>query len=84
MLLSMPVISSDVGGVRDLMSEEEGFIYPSLDEKALIDSVKKCFELNGSDAQKEMCEKAGAKARITHNPDTNYRRLLEIYQSIAK
>jgi len=84
MLLSMPVISSNVGGVRDLMSEEEGFIYPSLDEKALIESVKKCFELNGSDAQKEMCEKAGAKARITHDPDTNYKRLLEIYESISK
>ena len=84
MLLSMPVISSDVGGVRDLMSEEEGFIYPSLDEKALIESVKKCFELNGSDTQKEMCEKAGAKARITHDPDTNYKRLLEIYKSISE
>ena len=84
MLLSMPVISSDVGGVRDLMSEEEGFIYPSLDERALVESVKKCFELNGSVSQKEMCEKAGAKARITHDPDTNYKRLLEIYESISK
>ena len=84
MLLSMPVISSDVGGVRDLMSEEEGFIYPSLDEKALVESVKKCFELNGSDTQKEMCEKAGAKARITHDPDTNFKRLLEIYKSISE
>ena len=83
MLLSMPVISSDVGGVRDLMSEEEGFIYPSLDEKALIESVKKCFAQNASAAQKEMCEKAGARARITHNPDTNYKRLLEIYNEIA-
>ena len=83
MLLSMPVISSDVGGVRDLMSEEEGFIYPPLDEKALVECVKKCFEQNGSKAQKEMCEKAGARARITHNPDTNYKRLLEIYNEIA-
>lgn len=83
MLLSMPVISSDVGGVRDLMSEEEGFIYPPLDEKALVECVKKCFEQNGSKAQKEMCEKAGKRARITHNPDTNYKRLLEIYNEIA-
>ena len=83
MLLSMPVISSDVGGVRDLMSEEEGFIYPPLDEKALVECVKKCFEQNGSKAQKEMCEKAGERARITHDPDTNYKRLLEIYNEIA-
>ncbi len=83
MLLSMPVISSDVGGVRDLMSEEEGFIYPPLDEKALVECVKKCFEQNGSKAQKEMCEKTGKRARITHDPDTNYKRLLEIYNEIA-
>ncbi len=84
MLLSMPVISSDVGGVRDLMSDEEGFIYPSLDEKALIESVKKCFAQNGSVAQKEMCEKAGARAHITHDADTNYKRLLEIYETISE
>ena len=83
MLLSMPVISSDVGGVRDLISEEEGFFYPPLDEKALVECVKKCFEQNGSKAQKEMCEKAGKRARITHDPDTNYKRLLEIYNEIA-
>ena len=65
------------------MSEEEGYIYPSLDEKALIESVKKCFAQNGSTAQTEMCEKAGARARITHDADTNYKRLLEIYNEIA-
>ncbi|MCR4647604.1 MAG: glycosyltransferase family 4 protein [Lachnospiraceae bacterium] len=83
MLLSMPAISSDVGGVRNLMSDDEGFIYPSLDEKALIESVKKCFSMNGSDQQKEMCDKASKKARITHDPDANYKRLLEIYDEIA-
>lgn len=83
MLLSMPVITSDVGGVRNLLSDEEGFIYPPLDEDMLIRAVKKCFEANGSEAQKTMCEKAGKKARITHDADTNYKRLLEIYESIA-
>ena len=83
MLLSMPVITSDVGGVRNLLNDEEGFIYPPLDEDLLVRAVKKCFEANGSEAQKTMCEKAGKKARITHDADTNYKRLLEIYESIA-
>ncbi len=83
MLLSMPVITSDVGGVRNLLSDEEGFIYPPLDEEALVNAVKKCFAENGSESQKTMCEKAGKKARITHDADTNYKRLLEIYESIA-
>jgi len=84
MLLSMPVISSDVGGVRNLMSEEEGYIYPPLDEKALIASVKKCFEANGSEIQKNMCEKAGKRGRMTHDPNTNYKRLSEIYHTIIE
>lgn len=82
MLLSMPVITSDAGGVRNLLSEKEGFIFPSLDEEALADCVKKCFSVNGSEEQKTMCESARKKAEVTHNADTNYKRLLEIYESI--
>ena len=84
MLLSMPVITSDVGGVRNLLSEDEGFIYPSLDEDKLFDAIDKCFELNGTDAQREMCEKASKHARVTHDGETNYKRLLQIYESIMK
>lgn len=84
MLLSVPVITSDVGGVRNLLEDKkEGFIYPALDEDALIDAVRSCFSLNGSEEQKDMCEKAAAKARITHDAKTNYNRLLEIYESIT-
>ena len=85
MLLSMPVITSDVGGVRNLLTDKkEGFIYSALDEDALIGVIKKCFELNGSEEQKTMCENAGKRARITHDADTNYSRLIEIYESIVK
>ncbi len=83
MLLQMPLITSDVGGVRNLLNEEEGYLYPSLDEKALIDAVIDCFSKNGSEEQKNMCAKAGKRSRITHDAKTNYKRLLEIYESIA-
>ena len=83
MLLSMPVITSDVGGVRNLLSEEEGFIYPSLSEDDLLKTVQRCFSENGSETQRIRCKAAGKKARITHNADTNYKRLLEIYDEIA-
>ena len=84
MLLSMPVITSDVGGVRNLLNEDDGFIYPALDEEALKEAVFKCFAENGSERQNGMCRRAGEHARLTHNADTNYRRLLEIYNSILK
>ena len=84
MLLSMPVITSDVGGVRNLLDDEEGYIYPPLDEEALKEAILTCFAGNGSEKQKEMCKRAGEHARITHDANTNYKRLLEIYKSILK
>lgn len=84
MLLSVPVVSSDVGGVRNLMNEDEGYVFTSLDINGLTEAVCKVFEQNGSALQKEMCEKASAHARKTHNADDNFRRLKEIYGEIAK
>lgn len=84
MLLSMPVISSDVGGVKNLLTDQkEGYIYPPLDLEAMKNAICRCFEENGTDRQKDMCNAAGEKARVTHDGDANYRRLLEIYESIA-
>lgn len=83
MLLGMPVVSSDVGGVRNLLTEEEGFIYSSLDREALKASLIKVFEMNGSIKQQEMGQKAREHALRTHNADANYLRLLEIYTRIA-
>ena len=65
MLLSMPVISSDVGGVRDLMSEEEGFIYPPLDEKALVECVKKMLRTKRKQSTKRNVRKGRKKS--THH-----------------
>ena len=46
-------------------------------------AICRCFEENGTERQKDMCNAAGEKARVTHDGDANYRRLLEIYESIA-
>lgn len=84
MILGMPVVSSDVGGVTNLLSDkEEGFVYPSLDKEALVNSICDAFALNGSERQKEMGKAAARHANITHNPENNCRRLLEIYREIV-
>ncbi len=80
MLLGMPVITSDVGGVRSLFSEEEGYLYPFEDVEALKERIRWVFH-----NRKEAIAKgrvAMERARRTHNPDTNFARLLEIYEEI--
>lgn len=85
MLLGMPVISSDVGGVRNLLVDKtEGFIYSAKDLKELVNAVCEVFSINGSDRQKAMGEAATEHARKTHDPKVNYLRLLEIYEKIVK
>lgn len=84
MLLSVPTITSDVGGVRNLLTEgEEGFYFKSTDYKQLAKKITEVFE---SPVEKliEMGEKASNHARNTHDGDKNLSRLMEIYQIIAE
>ncbi len=81
MLLGMPVVSSDVGGVPNLLvSGREGLLYPSGDTRALTGSILTVFR--EEDRALAMGRAASLHARRTHDPDTNYRRLLEIYHEI--
>lgn len=84
MILGVPVISSDVGGVRSILSEEEGFFYPSTDSDALAKAICEAFSINGLKKQKEMCDASAVHAQKTHNPKINYECLLEIYGKIVK
>ena len=83
MLLGMPVISSDVGGVHNmLLSGLEGVLYHPGDVKALADWVCYVFDGKNSAEIEEMGRCARLRALRTHDPETNYRRLLEIYDEI--
>lgn len=83
MLLGMPVVSSKVGGTESLMTDEkEGLFYPHQDTAALTAAVCRIFE-DASFAGK-LGEQARERAALTHDPDTNYRQLTEIYQAMAK
>ena len=85
MILGVPVVSSDVGGVHNLLKDtEEGFLYPTLSKEKLTEAVLKVFAMNGTEEQVKMCTAARVHARKTHDADTNYKRLLEIYADISK
>lgn len=83
MLLGMPVVSSDVGGVHNMLTDqEEGFLYETCDVRALAEHVCFIFDKKNQQAVYEMGLRARAHALKTHDPEKNYRRLMEIYHEI--
>lgn len=81
MLLGVPCVASDVGGVPDLMvRNREGLIYTSTAPYLLAHHIETIF------AMEEQAATLGAAARAhaqkTHDPQKNLGRLLEIYQEI--
>jgi glycosyltransferase involved in cell wall biosynthesis len=83
MLLGVPVISSGVGGVMDLMKHgKEGYIYQSDAPYMLAYYVNKLFEDENLAA--EFGKNARERAQFTHNYENNLRTLLNIYSMIVE
>ena len=83
MLLGMPVISSDVGGVRDMLEDgREGWLYDTSDVDRLAGLVCHVFAQENESEVLAMAAAAAAHAGRTHDPDVNYSRLMEIYHEI--
>ena len=83
MLLGMPVVSSDVGGVRNMLEpEKEGLLYAAGDTVALADCICRVFDGENRDMIIRMGQAARRHALQTHDGERNYRRLLEIYDEI--
>lgn len=100
MILGVPVISSRVGGVHNLLEDgKEGILYEATNVQALSNAIIKVFdayEFEDSSRMRPIRVKeeeieairsytvhAREHALLTHNPDTNYYRLLEIYEDIC-
>lgn len=83
MLLGVPCISSDVGGVKNLLQHEvEGYIYQMDAPYMLAYYVKKVFEM-GKQAE-AMGTSAKKHAERTHDRKHNLEVLLKIYGDILK
>ena len=83
MILGVPVISSDVGGVKNLMKHgEEGFLYP-FDEPYMLAHYTDCIFSN-TDLANTLSQNARSRAQTTHNREINSARMLEIYGEILK
>ena len=82
MLLGVPCVAADVGGVTTMMTHEtEGFVYQSTAPYMLAHYIKNVFAMGERAAA--MGQAARAHAQKTHDPETNLRDLLGIYEEIA-
>lgn len=83
MLLGVPVVASDVGGVKNLLThQKEGFIYQADAYYMLAYYV--CSIFGNKDMAKMISVNAKGHAKVTHNPDINTAKLISIYKTIAE
>lgn len=81
MLLGVPSVAADVGGVKNLLTHgEEGFTYQSTAPYMLAWHILQIFALE--DAAAPMGQKARAHALRTHDPEKNLQELIAIYEAI--
>ena len=81
MLLGTPCVASDVGGVTAMMvPEQEGFAYQSTALYMLAHHLDRVFAMEAEAAT--LGQAAAAHAVITHDPETNLKTLLSVYESL--
>lgn len=83
LMLGVPVISSDCGGVRSLFTDEkEGLFYQTDDTEGLIRCLRRMFTDEAFVAR--LHEAARKRAVELHDAEKNYRTLLQIYREIGE
>ncbi|QRN85475.1 glycosyltransferase family 4 protein [Clostridia bacterium] len=82
MILGVPCVASDVGGVADMLKhKEEGFVYQSDAPYMLAYYVCELFQ--NENLALNFSRKASDHALETHDREKNTKRLIEIYRNIA-
>ena len=82
MLLGVPAVAPYTGGIPTVFEKDkDGFMFEPGNTKELADKVIDLFE--NPEKMNSFAVSAKEHAVKTHNPDENYRRLLEIYQEIV-
>ena len=83
MLTGTPCISSDVGGVRSIVTDEnQCLLYPFEDTDAAAKKIMGIFE--DSDLQQRLSENGRNRALVTTDRSVNGKTLIEIYRSICQ
>jgi glycosyltransferase involved in cell wall biosynthesis len=81
MLLGTPVVTADVGGVKNMiLHEEEGYVYQHDAPYMIAYYVEKYFKMGAR--AKEMTDKARKHAAAIFDRETNIDALVSIYETL--
>ncbi len=81
MLVGEPVVAANVGGIHNLLVDsKEGRLYQYGDKEVMASAILNIFD--NDELALEYSRAAKEHAGVTHNPATNFNRLLEIYNEI--
>lgn len=88
MLLGVPVVASDAGGIPDMVvHERSGLLFPAGDFGALAKAIRRIWDeeedKEGLTLAQRLSLQAARQAAMTHDGKNNYARLLEIYRKIG-
>ena len=89
MLLGVPVVAAEVGGIPDMIThEEDGLLFEGGNVAELAKAVLRLFEdkeeENGQTLAQRLSGNARKRAARVHDGALNYQRLMEIYRSICQ
>lgn len=83
MLLGVPTVASDVGGIPDMLSDrKDGILFKKGNVDELVKAILQIWEEPVIAAV--YGDNASVHARKTHDPDANYERLMQIYRIIIE
>lgn len=82
MLLGVPCVAANVGGIPSLFSEKEGILFEGGNPNALADAVLTMWQ--DENRLHEYTSNARARALCNHDADANYHTLVQIYNNMLK
>lgn len=83
MLLGVPVVASNAGGIPSVMEGgTEGLLFERNDWKSLADSIESIWK--DETRINHISQKGRKRAKELYNPETNYNRLIEIYNQMME
>ena len=81
MLLGVPCVAADVGGIHNLLVDGgDGVLYPAGSVEGLTEKLIEIFTKEA--ITEKYSDNARRHARETHDADQNYYKMLRIYQEI--
>lgn len=83
MLLGVPSVCSMTGGIPSMADEgKETLYFENMNSSSLAEKILKLFD--NEKLEKELSDNSVVRGRMNHDPESNYRMLLDVYKSIAE